>query len=81
MRQLLDIKCVKNSCVIQDELSMIYVFHYESEILKITKGGVIIRLYIPSVTSSKMAKRVIEHFRGKTLTPKEWKKIKEDFRQ
>jgi len=70
------IKAVKNSTFIHDGKDYI-CFHYGSIIFQANEKK-IKRIYCPSTTSSKMAKRCFEHVFNRIPDPKEWKALKEN---
>ena len=79
-----DVKAVKNSVFIQEAGGDYVALHYDSEIFRASSDGEnyeVKNLYVPSVTSSKMAKRCYEYVFGITLEPKAWKQLKERFNQ
>ena len=79
MQQIENIKLVKNSVVLKDDNGSVICLHYNTEIFKADKDRVLINLYCPSVTSSKMAKRVYEFVFGSIPDLKEWKQLKEKY--
>lgn len=90
-----EVKPVKNSVFIKESNGTYVGMHYDSTIFKAEIGEMeegrvyppgypvykLTHLYVPSVTSSKMAKRCYEHVFGYIPDNTEWKKIKEGFNQ
>lgn len=80
------IKAVKNSAFIREGDGDYVALHYDSEIFRAHRlidkvGAIVTNLYVPSVTSSKMAKRCFEYVFGYIPESKEWKELKERFNQ
>lgn len=78
MQQITDIKTVKASTVIRSDNGDLVCLHYDSEIFR-ANNETVLNLYVPSVTSSKMAKRCYEYVFGKSPNLKEWKILKDKF--
>ena len=79
MQQIQEVKCVKNSVFIcyQDGSENIFECqHYGTTIFKATEYELLI-LNVPSVTSSKMAKRCYEYVFHQTPTQTQWKNLKQ----
>lgn len=85
-----DVKAVKNSVFLRESNGDYVALHYNSEIFRAgvqevpygeSNAIVVKNLYVPSVTSSKMAKRCYEYVFSHLPDAKEWKQIKESFEQ
>jgi len=76
---LSELKNVKNSLVVREKnTNDIVCIHYTSEIIRIGSDRSVKSLYVPSQTSSKMAKRVFEFFGNSNES---WNEIKKRFDQ
>ena len=80
-----DVKAVKNSVFIKESNGDYVCIHYDTEIFRASKDEKgdpkLKNLNVPSVTSSKMARRCFEHVFGYLPPSDEWKGFKEMFGQ
>lgn len=77
MQQITDITAVKNASAIMLDNGTLVCLHYDSEIIRISAQKEVKSLYVPSVTSAKMAKRCLDYM-GVNY---DWAKLKKEFAQ